>query len=86
MLLKMVPKKWGGCQVVSFHTLLPKKGESAYMGAAMLQGVPDLFIVVLLGSDSADNDVWRSVGEPVPGLSWNAAQSRLQTHVQRNPN
>lgn len=86
MLLKMVPKKFNGCQVVSFHTLLPKKGERAYMGVAMLQSVPDLYIVVLVGSDSADNDVWHAVGEPVVALPWNAAQSELQAYVQRNPN
>jgi hypothetical protein len=86
MMLKMVPKKWGGCQVVSFHTLIPRKDEQPYMGAALLQSVPDLFTVVLLGSDSVDNDVWRAVGKPVPDLSWSAAQSLLQTHIQRNPN
>lgn len=86
MLFKLIPKKFGGCQVVSFHTLLPREGEPSYVGVAVLQSVPDLFfIVVLLGSDSVDSDTWHRLKDPVTAISWDQAQSILQSYIQGGP-
>ena len=82
MQIKMLPKKWGGMQVVSFHTLQPTVEDPDYVGAAMLEEGVNVYTVVRMGSNSIDKDVWRAIGKPLNGLTWSQAQSAMQTKIQ----
>lgn len=85
MQIKSIPKRWDGRPVVAFVTLPTEaQGPDRYKGVVILETRTDLYSVTRLTASSVNSDVpWRGVpGDEVGGLSWNQAQSALQTRLQ----